>query len=178
MVVENAKENSLKDNTTEALQQGLISRGELQRSAKNICEVLLKSEAFARLQRGEELDASSSSTYMQSSSQSIKIEDGSHISMDGVDTTAGNEKSFEIDVESGGTYIISFNTRSNLNPLAQIPVNVLINDKFIATFVFNGTEGHWRMKEKQLELATGVQKLTFAFPQNGLNLHRIVFKKV
>jgi beta-glucosidase len=178
MVVENAKENSNKDNTLEALEQGLLTRGQLQRCAKNICEVLLQSEAFARLLRGEEVNDDESLSLGQASAKSIKIEDGTQISMDGVDTTSGNEKSFELDVLEGGMYTLSFNTRANLNQLAQIPVNVLINDKFVATFVFNGTEGHWMMREKQLKLSTGVQKLTFTFPQNGLNIHKIQFKKI
>jgi beta-glucosidase len=178
MVVENAKENSNKDNTIEALEEGLLTRGELQRCAKNICEVLLQSEAFARLLRGEEMINDETTSQGQASAKSIRIEDGTQISLDGVDTTSGNEKSFELDVEEGGLYALNFNTRANLNPLAQIPVNVLINDKFVATFVFNGTDGHWMMREKQLKLSTGVQKLTFSFPQNGLNIHRISFKKI
>jgi hypothetical protein len=78
----------------------------------------------------------------------------------------------------GGEYKLSFAVRSNLNTLAQLPVNVLINDQFIVTFVFNGTDGVWTTRDKQLTLGSGVQKLTFVFPQNGLSIHKLHFEKL
>lgn len=175
MVVENAKANSNKDNTLEALEQGLLSRGELQRCAKNICEVLLKSEAFARLQRSEEVGSSTTSTHLKTSSQSIKVLEGTTLSLESVDTSAGSEISFELDVMSGDTYRLDFTVQSNLNPLAQLAMNVLVNDLFLTTLVFNGTDGEWMIREKHLGLSKGEQKLTFSFPQNGLSIKSVLF---
>lgn len=178
MVVENALNNSTKDNTSESLAAGLLMRGELQRSAKNICNVLLQSHSFRRLLRGEQLLTQSSSTFNQTQSQLIKIEENTEIMLDGVETSAGNEKSWELDVANGGEYTLAFTVMSNLNPLAQLPINVLINDQFSSTFVFNGTDGQFTTREKQLSLTSGAQKLTFVFPQSGLKIQRLRFIKL
>ncbi|PKM64876.1 MAG: beta-glucosidase [Firmicutes bacterium HGW-Firmicutes-20] len=177
MVVENAQKNSTNDNTIESLASSLLMRGELQRSAKNICNVLLQSEAFRRLLRGEQVLTQTSSAFNQTQSHLIKIDEDTEIFLDGVDTSAGNEKSLELDVINGGEYTLAFTLVSNLNPLAQLPINVLINDQFSATFVFNGTDGQFTTREKQLNLETGAQKLTFAFPQSGLKIQRLRFIK-
>jgi beta-glucosidase len=177
MVVENALNNSTKDNTSESLAKGLLMRGELQRSAKNICNVLLQSHSFRRLLRGEQILTQSSSTFNQTQSTLTKIEANTEIMLDGVDTSAGNEKSWELDVVNGGEYTLAFTVMSNLNPLAQLPINVLINDQFSSTFVFNGTDGQFTTREKQLSLTSGAQKLTFVFPQSGLKIQRLRFIK-
>lgn len=177
MVVENALNNSTKDNTSESLKKGLLMRGELQRCAKNICNVLLQSHSFRRLLRGEQILIQSSSTFNQTQSTLTKIEANTEIMLDGVDTSAGNEKSWELDVVNGGEYTLAFTVMSNLNPLAQLPINVLINDRFSSTFVFNGTDGQFTTREKQLNLASGAQKLTFVFPQSGLKIQRLRFIK-
>jgi len=177
MVVENAQNNSTNDNTRESLENGLLMRGELQRSARNICNVLLQSEAFRRLLRGEQILTQASSAFSQTQSHLIKIDKNTEIFLDGVDTSAGNEKSLELDVISGGEYTLAFTLVSNLNPLAQLPINVLINDQFSSTFVFNGTDGQFTTREKQLNLETGALKLTFAFPQSGLKIQRLRFIK-
>jgi beta-glucosidase len=177
MVVENALNNSTKDNTSESLAKGLLMRGELQRSAKNICNVLLQSHSFRRLLRGEQILTQSSSAFNQTQSTLTKIEANTEIMLDGVDTSAGNEKSWELDVVNGGEYTLAFTVMSNLNPLAQLPINVLINDQFSSTFVFNGTDGQFTTREKQLSLTSGAQKLTFVFPQSGLKIQRLRFIK-
>jgi beta-glucosidase len=177
MVVENALNNSTKDNTSESLAKGLLMRGELQRSAKNICNVLLQSHSFRRLLRGEQILTQSSSAFNQTQSTLTKIEANTEIMLDGVDTSAGNEKSWDLDVVNGGEYTLAFTVMSNLNPLAQLPINVLINDQFSSTFVFNGTDGQFTTREKQLSLTSGAQKLTFVFPQSGLKIQRLRFIK-
>jgi len=178
MVVENAQHNSTKDNTIESLANGTLTRGELQRCAKNICNVLIQSEAFARLLRGEVTVEKGLLVSTQTFNNIIKLEEHTEISMDGVETSAGSEKTFEFDVVSGGEYTLSFTIRSNLNPLAQLPLNILVNDQFAATFVFNGTDGHWTTRDKQFTFATGSQRFTLSFTQNGIGLHKLRFTKM
>ena len=175
MVVENAQKNSQKDNTMESLANGLLTRGELQRSAKNICHVLLQTEAFRRLMRGETLDIEALNEFTQTQNDLFRIADDTEMTLDGTDTSAGSERSFELNVQRGGEFILVFTVRSNLNPLAQLPINVLINDKFSATLVFNGTDGLWTTREKPLSLPTGACKLTFSFPVSGLNFQKLRF---
>lgn len=49
MVVDNAQENSNGDDTLQGLSEGRITRGELQRTAYNICRFLLDTPAYARM---------------------------------------------------------------------------------------------------------------------------------
>lgn len=178
MVVENAQNNSTNDNTMESLANGLLTRGELQRSAKNICNVLLQSEAFRRLLRGEHVVIKEAAMFSQTHSKLIKIDENTEITLDGTDTSAGSEKVLELEVISGGEYKLVFTMMSNLNPLAQLPVNVLINDQFSVTFVFNGTDGQWTTRDKQLKVMTGAQRLTLTFPQSGLVFQKLRFIKL
>lgn len=173
MVVENAEENSLNDNTLEALEAGLLTRGELQRCAKNILKVILKSEAFARLQRGETDLVKLAKEFNEVLTNLVKIDGHGLLSFDGSDTSQGSKKNFNLDVQEAGTYVFAFAMSSTLNPLAQIPLNVSLNDEFVATFVFNGTDGVWATKEKELVLPQGPVKLTFNFPQNGLQFQQL-----
>lgn len=175
MVVENAELNSSNDNLSESLQQGLLTRGELQRCAKNICEILLQTGAFERLLRGDYSMISHTTSTNANTLDAIKIHEGSILSFDGVDTSASCEKSFDIFIEEGKLFTLSFNIRSNLNPLAQIPMILRINDHNAVTLVFNGTDGQWISREKQVVLPTGATKLTFVFPQNGLAIHKVRF---
>ncbi|MCD8519348.1 MAG: glycoside hydrolase family 3 C-terminal domain-containing protein [Erysipelotrichaceae bacterium] len=173
MVVENAEENSLNDNTLEALEAGLLTRGELQRCAKNILKVILKSEAFARLQRGETDLVKLAKEFNEVLTNLVKIDGHGLLSFDGSDTSQGSKKNFNLDVQEAGTYVFAFAMSSTLNPLAQIPLNVSLNDEFVATFVFNGTDGVWTTKEKEFVLPQGPVKLTFNFPQNGLQFQQL-----
>jgi len=173
MVVENAEENSLNDNTLEALEAGLLTRGELQRCAKNILKVILKSEAFARLQRGETDLVKLAKEFNEVLTNLVKIDGHGLLSFDGSDTSQGSKKNFNLDVQEAGAYVFAFAMSSTLNPLAQIPLNVSLNDEFVATFVFNGTDGVWTTKEKELVLPQGPVKLTFNFPQNGLQFQQL-----
>ena len=111
-------------------------------------------------------------------SKLIKIDESTEITLDGTDTSAGSEKVLELEVISGGEYKLVFTMMSNLNPLAQLPVNVLINDQFSVTFVFNGTDGQWTTRDKQLKVMTGAQRLTLTFPQSGLVFQKLRFIKL
>lgn len=173
MVVENAEENSLNDNTIESLEAGLLTRGELQRCVKNILNVILKSEAFARLQRGETDLVKLAKEFNEVLTNLVKIDGHGLLSFDGSDTSQGSKKNFNLDVNEAGSYVFAFAMSSTLNPLAQIPLNVSLNDEFVATFVFNGTDGVWTTKEKELVLPQGPVKLTFNFPQNGLQFQQL-----
>ena len=49
MVTESAEENTKGDDTAQGLSEGRITRGELQRAARNICRFLLDTPAYQRM---------------------------------------------------------------------------------------------------------------------------------
>ncbi|RUT38594.1 beta-glucosidase [Paenibacillus anaericanus] len=175
MVVNNygAEINSLEDNTIESLENGSLTRGELQRSAINICEFIMRAPVFFRKQEIEEMviefkaNPSLSSDQVQllseNTSQVTPVVNGSTI----------------VDVDQSGLYRIIVNIMSPDTNLAQSACNVTLNDQLMTTIQTNGTDGRWiRQKLVKIELEAGLYELKFDFVKPGLQIDWIEFKRV
>ncbi|MDQ0091217.1 beta-glucosidase [Paenibacillus anaericanus] len=175
MVVNNygAEINSLEDNTIESLENGSLTRGELQRSAINICEFIMRAPVFFRKQEIEEMviqfkaNPSLSSDQVQllseNTSQVTPVVNGSTI----------------VDVDQSGLYRIIVNIMSPDTNLAQSACNVTLNDQLMTTIQTNGTDGRWiKQKLVKIELEAGLYELKFDFVKPGLQIDWIEFKRV
>lgn len=175
MVVNNygAEINSLEDNTIESLEKGSLTRGELQRSAINICEFIMRAPVFFRKQEIEEMviefkaNPSLSSDQVQllseNTSQVTPVVNGSTI----------------VDVDQSGLYRIIVNIMSPDTNLAQSACNVTLNDQLMTTIQTNGTDGRWiKQKLVKIELEAGLYELKFDFVKPGLQIDWIEFKRV
>jgi beta-glucosidase len=174
MVVTNygAEINAFEDNTLESLENGTLTRGELQRSAMNICEFLMQAPVFSRKQVIEEVveafksDSSLAPEQVQELSQDVQIKPA----------TAG---STFIKVDQAGQYRIIVNIMSPEPELAQSACNVTLNDKLMTTIQTNGTEGKWiRQKLVKIELEAGLYEMKLEFVKPGLQIDWIEFKQV
>ncbi|AWV33721.1 glycoside hydrolase family 3 C-terminal domain-containing protein [Paenibacillus odorifer] len=174
MVVANygAEINGWNDNTIESLENGSLTRGELQRSAMNICEFIMHAPVFSRKQQivetVESFKANPSLTaeQVQSLSQNPQVK-------------PAVEGSTFFEVGQAGQYRILVHIMSTEPELAQSACNVNLNDQLMTTIQTNGTEGQWiRQKLVKVELEAGLYEMKLEFIKPGLQIDWIEFNKV
>lgn len=174
MVVSNygAETNVWGDNTIESLANGTLTRGELQRSAINICNFLIQAPVFARNQVIEETVNAYPANDALSAEQAQPATEDRQIT---VDTAAATL----IHVEQPGVYRLFAHVMSPDTELAQSACNLMLNGEVVTTIQTNGTEGRWlRQKLVKAELASGVYEVTFEFVKPGMQVEWIEFKRV
>lgn len=174
MVVSNygAEINCADDNTIEALENGSLTRGELQRSAMNICDFIMHAPVFFRKQEfGEvvnkfEANQSLVPEKVQDLAKNIRI-------------NPSPSESTYIKVSEAGIYRIIVNIMSPETNLAQTVCNVTLNDLLMTTIQTNGTDSKWiRQKLVKIELEEGIYELKLDFIKQGMQIDWIEFKQV
>ncbi|MCQ4087687.1 glycoside hydrolase family 3 C-terminal domain-containing protein [Saccharibacillus sp. JS10] len=173
MVVMNygAETNVWGDNTMESLENGTVTRGELQRSAKNICNFIMNAPVFSRERTEEKIQKfTAESTIQIDSAQALAGEGEIQPSVDAP---------VYIKVEQPGNYRVAVNTMSEEQELAQSACNLLLNGQVLTTVQMNGTKGRWlKQRLVTIELEVGTYKLEVEFTKPGLQLGAIEFKTV
>lgn len=173
MVVEDALTNSAGDNLKATLESGSLSRGQLQRCAKNICEFLLDSHAMERMLRPDD-EGIKDGEDEDSLTESIEFEIKDHTEIPLIDIAAkkGLQLTKTVWVEKEGKYSITIRYKSSSPKVAQIPVSVSIKDN-TAMFIMNGTDNQWMEMKKEMTLLRGKQYLKIFFGQQGAELFGI-----
>ncbi|SHK47275.1 beta-glucosidase [Anaerocolumna jejuensis DSM 15929] len=174
MVVSNfgAEVNAYRDLTEEALKEGTLTRGELQRCAKNICEFLLKSPSFKREESFSE--------------EAVFVEPGNFDReagniLEGEDTFVPVHKTPQsvIEVKEAGFFRLMVKIRSFGDELAQTSCSLLLNDTQVATIQIGGTDGHWiKQKLVKVELKEGMYSVELKDVKQGLEIEWVEFKRI
>ncbi|WP_339221069.1 glycoside hydrolase family 3 C-terminal domain-containing protein [Paenibacillus sp. FSL W7-1332] len=174
MVVMNygAEINAWEDNTLASLENGTLTRGELQRSAMNICRFLMHAPVFSRKQVIEEAVGafkaapSLASEHAQTLSESTQVK------------PAAAEPTY-VKVEDSGEYRIIVRIMSPETELAQSACNVTLNGQPVTTIQTNGTDGRWiKQKLVKVELEAGYYEMKLDFVKPGMQIDWIKFKRV
>ncbi len=179
MVNADAKSNSGKDNAAECLAAGAVARAEFQRTACNVCRVLLKTPALLRLLGREtdldrELDKCPGleDTSLGEMHQ-VSLENGS-LSLDVglIRTEKGSNTRFGVTVKERGFYSLKVTLRStDSNPVSQLPVSVFQDRTLLNTITLIGSERDWKTVEIPMTpVFSGNFYLRFFFAQTGLEL--------
>ena len=181
MVVDRPDTNSFDDNTAAALADGSLTRGELLRSAANICRFVLTSPAMERalgihdgsvevIGLDEEADQAIDFdvTYRH-------LESGEPVSLSDADTSTGSMHVFAVSVDETGTYDVTITAKSDAGELAQMPVTLFANNIPGPTFTFNGTDGEWVTQTKQVFFLNQHNYLQLYFALGGLDVNDITF---
>ncbi|MCR5106042.1 MAG: glycoside hydrolase family 3 C-terminal domain-containing protein [Eubacterium sp.] len=171
--------NSFGDDTLAALERGSITRGQLVRSARNICEVLLGTNALKKLcgepykvevknfvDEVEEMETEEVQYY--------EIKDGTVIDLSHLNTGKGAVCFLGFDVSKWGCYFIDMIGSSDLSELSQIPVGVFFQGVPSGTFTFHGGGEELVIRRKiWFHSRYGVMRLKFM--NGGLNLKHMRF---
>lgn len=174
MVVSNygAEINAYDDNTLESLASGSLTRGELQRSAMNICEFIMKAPVFSRPHEiTETVEAFKANPALPEAGAQVLSQDSQ--------VKPATEGATYIQVDQAGHYRIIVHIMSSEAELAQSACNVTLNGQLMTTIQTNGTEGKWiRQKLVKVELEAGLYELKLDFVKPGLQIDWIEFKQV
>ncbi|WP_260471948.1 glycoside hydrolase family 3 C-terminal domain-containing protein [Bacillus salinus] len=174
MVVINygAEVNAAEDNTLESLENGTLTRGELQRSAMNICEFIMNAPVFFRKKEPEQVKKFAAANPALSGEQVQSLTENAQIK------PAATGSTF-MKVEQAGEYRIIVNVMSPDQKWAQSACNVTLNDEFMTTIQTNGTDGKWlTQKLMKIELEQGLYEMKLDFIKPGIHIDWIEFKKI
>jgi beta-glucosidase len=172
MVVSNygAEINSNDDNTLEALKNGTLTRGELQRNAANICRFLMKAPVFSRKHAIVEETVA---TFKANAA--LAPENVQDLSKDAQVRPVPTGSTY-LRSADGGTYWIIVQMMSSESALAQSVCNVMLNGQPMTTIQTNGTYGKWiRQRLVKIKLEAGLYEMQMDFIKPGLQIDWIEF---
>lgn len=178
MVTADAASNSNQDNLKDALTSGKLTLGELQRSAVNLCRMLIRTPAFLRSQGIEtQLDKDLRACLSDEDAAAlgmltIELEQEAEIPADQIKTQKGSHNMFQISAKERGFYQLELKLRANTDsPLAQIPLSVTRDKELVETISLTGMDSQWQTKV--LELGPVFQPnfyLKLFFAQGGMEV--------
>lgn len=174
MVVTNygAEVNAYNDNTIESLENGTLTRGELQRCAINICQFIMNAPVFSRKQGNNETIHTFKSNSSLTSDQVQALTQHTQIKL----TESGT---IIMKVDEAGQYRIFVRTMSPHTNEAQSACNLILNDIIMTTIQTNGTEGKWIIQKLvKIELEAGLYEIKLDFIKPGLHIDWIEFKQL
>lgn len=184
MVVTDPEHNSGSDDLAAALTEGRLIRGELQRSAANICRFLLQTPAFRRsigctTALDAQLEAMAEQNMQQAAQngQPLTLHGGVSIDPAAIDNGYRRTTAFCVMVEQGGAYTLHLRCRAMLgnSPLAQIPVSIFAGRVFVKTITITGAQTDWCEFTAALPAVDAGKTfyLRFYFGQSGMELDAV-----
>ena len=175
MVTFSSEKNANGDDTAEGLAEGRITRGELQRAARNICRFLIDTPAYLRIRSLEK--AREEEERSGGAAVSVLVEKSCEIPADKIVTGKGSMNIIEVQIKERGTYLLEAEVRSELdNALAQIPMSVSIGSHAIETVSLSGAETEWKKISVELPSVmsfTFYLKIFFALGGMGIRSVRL-----
>lgn len=183
MVVSDSASNSAGDNLAEGLLADKICRGELVRSAANICQVLLRSQVMDRMLHGE--DEWTVLNERETGEGTIQKKEGGVVGdmlvldLSGVNTTKGNQVQYPLVIQAKGKYTLTMKLQSDAGELAQMPVSILMNNHHIITVTINGTGGQVITRTVPFEVINAIDNyLSLYFGESGVILKELRIDKI
>ncbi|MCR5101245.1 MAG: glycoside hydrolase family 3 C-terminal domain-containing protein [Butyrivibrio sp.] len=182
MVTSSAGDNTNKDNLEESLNNGIITRAELQRSAVNICSFILEKPVFKRfIERDNELDVQLALEIDDDEMEFDNIfdcrigESGiGYIDENEIKTGKGKTNMVSVSFKERGDYKLSMMVRANsVSELAQIPLSIFRDKELVKMVTLTGGDTEWRMIEIQFENCAQTFFLKFYFAQDGMEIKDI-----
>lgn len=184
MVVENAGRNSGGDNTLEALEQGSVTRGELQRSAINICSTLLQLPTMKRFLGRVDKEELKAAKYQENEMPvdyvvPLQVVGQSlYVNMDRFLALKNTSCKIELELEVGSDYLFKIGLGSETGDLAQSAVSVFLGKELLQTIMITGKNKEIIEKSLNKEnIQSNKQSLKFYFEQGGLSLKYVTVQK-
>lgn len=171
MVVGNngAEINVRGDNTLEALAQGRLTIGELQRNAMNILRFLLQSPASEREVRPQH------PIKIQPLTQDVPAD--CEVSEYRVDLgRLAEEDALYVQIAKDGLYGINVELMSEKSPQAQMLTRLLLNGEEASNIQTNGTNGNWMVQRIcKAELKAGIYEVSLKHIRPGIVFSHLEF---
>lgn len=185
MVTSRPADNPENDDLQQKLEEGYITRGELQRGAKNILGFILKSPAILHKtgriapEELEAMNAKGDNDVAPSDLVYYKADEADEIVIDGalLSPKAGQSDVFGIQVEKFGSYSITLTMKSDLGELAQLPVSLYYDNALKAQISIQGTEGKVIEEKRELGVIFGpTHFIKLYYGANGIEILKVVIR--
>ncbi|MBQ8822079.1 MAG: glycoside hydrolase family 3 protein [Lachnospiraceae bacterium] len=181
MVVADSLNNSGNDNTMEALKKGTLTRGELQRTAINICNYLLTTPAYLRF-IGEETELDKQLAECISPEEEavfnrtdVYVDKEGEIPVSAINPEKGVSSFVQLCLKERGYYRLEMICRVvSDNELAQVPVSVFRDRDLLKTITLSGEESTWKTESISFECSFAYNyTMKFFFGQSGMEIQSI-----
>lgn len=161
------------DNVMDALEKGVLTRGELQRNAENILRFLIDTNAMRRLtDSAEKVEVvnkpESDIDEIIKNAPCYDLDKKLVIDLSGVNTARNSDYQFVLNLSRTGMYRITFTASSEKSELAQLPVTFFSGA--IRTFTWNGTGGKPVSRSMDIPLFSLNNTIRLHFSVGGLDL--------
>ncbi len=182
MCCPDGSKNASGDNTIQALNDGRITRGELQRNAINVCTQVMGTEAMKRfINEKTEVEiinrpANPDDINLDDVEQIVLAEDGLTIDLSGKEVKMNDNIIYAIDVTKPGKYEMTLTASSELNEVAQLPCTFFTMGIPIASFTFTGSGGKDVSISKEVLFWSRFQVTRLFVGCNGLKISSMKFK--
>ncbi len=168
------------DNTLESLENGTLTRAELQRNAKNILRFLLDTNAMKRImgcdEKVEIINRPLEEAISDEPVEFYEIDEQLKVDLSHISTERGTDYSFALTVKKFGEYEIILTASSDAGELAQIPVTLFMMGTNAGTYTWNGTNGKPVSFTAKSPVFSRYTTVRLHFAQSGLKMESIEFK--
>ncbi len=181
MVCADGSRNSSNDNTLASLESGTLTRGELQRCAKNICSFLMNTLAMDRVEgiadefeiinrpdENSDFDAADVVFHKLDGKVTIPLED--------ICTDKKTSYVFALDIARCGKFRATITAKSDMGELAQMPVTLFTMGTPCGNYTWNGTNGEWVSIDREVNMFSRFTACRLYFAQSGLTVRDITFE--
>lgn len=169
------------DNTLSELENGDLTRGELQRCAMNILRFLLTTHAMKREMGVDDtteiLNRPADSSDVDSTEiEFYDIDEELTLDISGISTEKGSNYAFGLNVSKPGVYKVTLTASSELSELAQTSVTLFALGSPSGTYTFNGTGGKPVEIARNANFLSNFMSIRLYFGGSGLKVHSIRFE--
>lgn len=162
MPVSDAQANN--DNLEEALKNGEITRGQIQRNATNILKYILNSQSQKRfVEFGGRMEKSLADNLEN-------LEDWAVVN------APVNNQDIEINLPYTGRVLLGIEYESCEPEISQMVVKVSLQDVSAASLTVNGTSSKVKMVYRDISVAFRELKLKVQYPEEQMKVKRIIIK--
>lgn len=170
------------DNVISSIENGTLTRGELQRSACNVLSFLLSTHAMKRVlgtdEKVEIINKPEDTVDAEASTRVYKVNGDLTIDLSDVKTAMNKDHSFTLDVAAPGMYSLTLTASSEQSELAQMPVTLFSTGSVWGTFTWNGTGGKpVSFSSDNVPLFSRYTVIRLHFGLGGLDLISLTLKK-
>ena len=169
--------------TLDALEEGRLTRAELQRSAANICRFAMETEAMRRL-NGEGSTVTVESAPEDENLDSVEMveyrkvpDQGLVLDLSQVSGEKGSDYLMGFELEAGAEYLFEFEGSGRAGELAQVPVTFFFTGIPLKTMIWNGTDGDIACHAVSFRTRKRNNIFRLHFGQNGVRMRDVKITK-
>lgn len=185
MVTSSAEDNTNKDNTAEALADGSLTRGELQKCAANICKWIMEKPVMNRfIERDNELDVQLASEADDDelafdNMLDLRIDETgvAEINPADIKTARNSTTMVTVSFKERGDYKLQLTVRAaaGLSELAQIPLSIFKDKELVKMLTLTGEDKEWQTIEVPFIGCAMTFFLKLYFAQDGMEIKDVRF---